>query len=352
MSDPSTVDPPFSEAPAEGPGREARFPEGMTNIVFALYAIQTNDEERIERFVADIRRLFRRPNGPGHIERCHVHHPVSGHNTILMAYWIDLSRARAWHDEPEVRHWWESLDDDRPGLGYWREILSPSVGRFHFFGVGPHKVGVTALLEQKTSDKFGYWGGYRDRMGDSRFDSFASELDRLPPAEERSSSGRRVRVVAPNNLCFVREGGDSSHIVDATERELWERQLKPAVSKWIHYLADNPRTSGCASIIDTVEQDVETGRDLDKASQFAYFLTLRHLERAARTQPSHLALYNTFMGAATELAAQGIQMGLFIWAEAHILRTGELDAEYINCHPSTGLMPHFAGADARAPART
>lgn len=352
MSDRNAADSTSPEAPAEGPGREVRFPEGMTNMVFALYAIQTNDEERTERFVVDLRRLFRRPNGPGHIERCHVRHPVTGHNTILMAYWIDVSVARAWHDEPEVRDWWDGLPEDRLGLGYWREILSPSVGRFHFFGVGPHKVGATALLEQKTSDKFGYWGGYRDRMGDSGIDPFASELDRLPPSQERSSSGRRVGVVAPNNLCFVREGGDPSHIVAAKEWELWERQLKPAVSKWIQYLADNPGTSGCASIIDTVEQDVETGRDLNKGSQFAYFLTLRHLERAARTQPSHLALYNTFMGTASELAAEGIEMGLFIWAEAHILRAGELEAEYVNCHPRTGLMPHFAGADARAPART
>ncbi len=334
----------------EGPGREVAFPETMTNMVFALYGIQTEDDARTQQWVADLRRLFKDPNGPGHVERCHARHPVTGHNTVLMAYWTDMAAARAWKESAPVRDWWDGLPDDEEGVGYWRECLAPSVGRFHFFGVGPHKVASNALLQPTGSDKFGYWGGYRDRMADHDTDSFESSLDALPPRRIHPTYGRRVRVQAPNNLCFVREGADPSHITVARERELWERQLKPASQKWVQYLADSPATSGCVTITDTVEQDLETGEDLDKNSQFAYFQSLRHLERAARTQPSHLALYNTFMGTFMELAAEGIDMGLFIWAEAHIVRNGELNAEYVNCHPMTGLLPHFATVEAPAPA--
>jgi aldoxime dehydratase len=338
------------EQAAEGPGRECAFPSTMTNMVFALYGIQTDDEERTKHWLEGLRGLFDDPNGPGRVERSHGLHPSTGHNTILMAYWIDMGAARAWHDRPEVRQWWAGLPDDEEGVGYWRELLASTVGRFHFFGVGPHKVASHALLEAKGSDNFGYWGGYRDRMAQHDTDTFTSDLDELPPRLAHPSYGRRLSVSVPNNLCFVREGADPSHITMAKERELWEHQLKPASQKWVQYLAENPKTSGCVTIIDTVEQDLDTGEDLDKNSQFAYFLSLRHLERAARTQPSHLALYNTFMGTFMELAAEGIDMGLFIWAEAHILQNGELNAEYVNCHPSTGLLSHFATVEAAAPA--
>jgi aldoxime dehydratase len=337
-----------NEQAAEGPGRMVRFPTGTTDVGFALFGIQTRDEAHTDSFLADLRRLFAGPAGPGKVERCHRHEADSGHTTILMAYWTEARQTQEFLDSEPVAAWWESLPADAPGTGYWREVMTPRSGRFHYFGVGPHEVGITTILPSQATDKFGYWGGYRDRMADSPTDTFTSPLAELPKAREPDSRGRRVSVVAPQNICVVREGADTSYIVEPKEQKLWDELLKPASQKWISYLATNPHTSGCASIIDTVEQDLETGEDLRKASQFAYFLTLGHLEHAARTQPSHLALYNAFMGAATELVEDGIAMGLFIWAEAHILDSGELSAEYVNCHPNTGLLPFFAQLDAVA----
>jgi aldoxime dehydratase len=331
---------------AEGPGRMVRFPEGTTSVGFALFGIQTRDEAHTTQFLTDLRRLLAGPDGPGKVERCHHHETDSGHNTILMAYWVDAQSVVRFLDSRPMAEWWSSLPADDPTTGYWREVMTPRSGRFHYFGVGPHQVGITTILPSQPTDKFGYWGGYRDRMADSPRDDFSSELGRLPDQQQLDSRGRRLSVIAPSNLCFVREGADTSYITEPREQELWDDLLKPASEKWIAYLATSPRSSGCASIIDTVEQDLETGADLRKASQFAYFLTLGHLEHAARTQPSHLALYNAFMGAATELAEEGITMGLFIWAEAYILHSGEFSAEYVNCHPGTGLLPFFTRVDA------
>ncbi|MGD9527676.1 phenylacetaldoxime dehydratase family protein [Pseudonocardia sp.] len=337
------------EQAVDGPGRIVRFPAGTTNVGFALFGIQTHEDARTESFLADMRRLFGGPAGPGKVERCHRHDSDSGHHTILMAYWTGARQARDFLASRPVASWWDALPVDDPGTGYWREVMTPRAGRFHYFGVGPHEVGITPLLGLQATDKFGYWGGYRDRMIDSATDDFASPLPELPEVRQVDSRGHRVAVTTPENLCFVREGADTSHVVEPKEQKLWDDLLKPASQKWISYLATSPHTSGCASIVDTVEQDLETGRDLRRASQFAYFLTLGHLEHAARTQPSHLALYNAFMGAATELAENGIAMGLFVWAEAHILRSGELSAEYVNCHPDTGLLPLFASAPSTVP---
>jgi hypothetical protein len=192
------------------------------------------------------------------------------------------------------------------------------------------------------SEKWGYWGNYRDRFAVSKADQLESPLGtELPEPVIRETRGRRVRIVTPHNLCFVREGQESTYINTDKERELWNVQLKPALDKWIEYLMENPRLSGAAATRKTIEQDLETGEEKEKYTELSYLLTLRHLERAARTQPSHVALYNTYMGMLEELAESGAPTALMTWVEAHILESGALDAEYINCHPGTGLLPWF-----------
>ncbi|WP_158703403.1 phenylacetaldoxime dehydratase family protein [Pseudonocardia dioxanivorans] len=230
----------------EGPGRVVTYPAGMTTMVFAMFGVQSVDDTHTEPFVAALRQLFAGAHGPRSVERCHHHDDVSGHNTILMAYWTDLGEATAFLESAPFSTWWEARPTDDDRVGHWREILTPQVGRFHYFGVGPHRVGATAVLPVSGTDKFGYWGGYRDRMADSPADPFDSPLAELPTRGPTvSTRGRRVTVDAPHNLCFVREGADTSHITSQEEQQVWDELLEPASKKWITYLAENPRTSGC-----------------------------------------------------------------------------------------------------------
>ena len=100
-----------------------------------------------------------------------------------------------------------------------------------------------------------------------------------------------------------------------------------------------PHSAGAICLRDTIEQDLDTGADYEKHNTLIYFASLRHMERAARTQPSHVALYNTYMGMMTELAAASIAPEFVIWAEAHILSRESVLIEYVNCHDRTGLIP-------------
>jgi hypothetical protein len=63
--------------------------------------------------------------------------------------------------------------------------------------------------------------------------------------------------------------------------------------------------------------------------------------KALFTQPSHVALYNSYMGMMTELGAASVTPEMMIWAEAHIISHESAEAEYVNCHNKTGLMPYF-----------
>lgn len=322
-------------------GREA----DIRHIVFAQFGVQGRSRGQGLPFLASLRQLFALGDGPQVVERCH-HTDVAGyHEDILMAYWLDHDRFRAWIEADEVSRWWQALPLDGE-LGYWRELLSPDADRFGFLGFGlsgKRRFGCTHAAASKPSENWGYWGGYRDRFAASATDRFEPEAGAgLRPIAGRVSRGRRVRIEAPGNLCFVREGADVSAISDAREQLGWETRVKPVFEKFIAYLRDNPTLSGAVCLRDTMEQDLESGADLAKHNALIYFTSLRHMERAARTQPSHLALYNTYMDMLEELGAAAVDPAMIAWAEAHILRPGSGEFEYLNCHEGTGLIPWFA----------
>lgn len=324
-----------------GPGREAV----IRQIVFAQFGVQGRSAASGERFVATLRGLFALPDGPRVVERCHHWDATGHHEDILMAYWLDTDAYRRWLARREVASWWRDLPSDGE-LGYWREILAPDRDRFGLLAFGiddKRRFGCTHAARSKPSDNWGYWGGYRDRFAASRTDNFDPEIaGELAPAPGRATRGRRLRLVAPGNLCFVREGADVSAVTSEQERRSWETRVKPVLEKFVAYLRDNPALSGAICLRDTIEQDLVTGADLAKHNTLVWFRSLRHMERAARTQPSHLALYNTYMEMLEELGAAGITPELIVWAEAHILPRGSTELEYVNCHEQTGLLPYVA----------
>ncbi len=325
---------------AGSPGREA----DIAQIVFAQFGVQGPTAESGTAFIAELRRLFTQADGPRVVERCHHRDAAGYYETILMAYWLDTAAFRQWLDRPEVLSWWRDLPSQGE-LGFWREILTPDADRFGFLGFGlsgKRRFGCTHAAASKPSGNWGYWGGYRDRFAASKTDHFESDfLAEIAPVAGRVTRGKRLRIHAPDNLCFVREGADTSTVVDPRERDGWETRVKPVFQKFVAYLRDNPSLSGAIALRDTIEQNVETGADFQKHNTLIYFLSLRHMERAARTQPSHLALYHTYMEMLDQLGAAEVSSELLVWAEAHILPRGSGDFEYVNCHERTGLLAYF-----------
>lgn len=334
-SDEYLLDEDFSDSP----GREA----DVRQIVFAQFGVQGPKADSGAEFIRTMRRLFSLEHGPRRIERCHHWDAAGCHEDILMAYWMDTDAYRKWLQHGEVSSWWDSLPLAGE-LGFWREVLSPDAERFGFLGFGLNenrRVGCIHAVRSKPSEKWGYWGGYRDRFAASEADTFDPEGDilaRIP--HEGTTKGKRVSVTIPKNVCFVREGAETTYITSPQEREGWNARVKPVFEKWIAYLRDSPQLSGAFCLRDTIEQNLKTGKDYEKHNTLIYFASLRHMERAARTQPSHVALYNTYMGMMTELAEASIAPELAIWAEAHILSRETVEIEYVNCHNRTGLIPY------------
>lgn len=329
------------------PAREFGYPEQITHVVFAQFGVQAGSQYRGDEFIAQLCSLLALADGPNKVERCHHWDNQGFHEDILMAYWMDLDEYHRWVNSAAFADWWSGLPEAGE-LGFWREIMTPDIARVGFNGFGiqaDRLVGCTHVMRAVPGEKWGYWGGYRDRFQASHSgDTFESDIGtELPDPVRRETVGRRIKVQAPNNICFVREGASSTFITSPEERVVWDNEVKPVLDQWIQYLIDNPRLSGALSTRNTIEQDVESGEELEQYSVLCYLLTLRHLERAARTQPSHLALYNTYRGLLEEFGERGVTPELQTWVEAHILQRGTLELEYVNCHPETGFLAFFGG---------
>lgn len=319
------------------PGRTAVFPDTVGRVAYGIFGVQAPSTDAAASVTARLNALLRRTGGPAVLERMHYRDAQGWHCDLFLGGWLDAAAYRAWAALPEVAAWWRGLPCGPDDAGVWREVMTPHKDYFQY-GAGVEEVaGFASLGTVVPSDKFGYWGGYRDRIPASARDKLLTPLDRTPEPVLRETRGRRLAVAIPDNLCFIREG-QAWDRAGTAERAVWAERMEPVVDAWIAHLTAHPAETGCLSLRFCREQEVETGADRARQSQVAFLLSLRHIERAARTAHSHLAVKDTLMGI---YEAPPFEPTMHIWVEMFILKQGDLQTEYVNCHPETGLLPYF-----------
>lgn len=320
------------------PGRTAIFPDGVDRVAYAVFGVQAKADAEAAPYAQALRDLLLRPGGPGALERFHYVDPQGFHCDVFLAGWLQAQSYSDWFAQPDVRSWWERLPCHADHLvGFWREAMTPHKDYFQYGAGVDRKAGFSALGEIVPSDKFGYWGGYRDRVPASAHDKFITPLNTMPQPLLQDTLGKRLSVRIPDNICFIREGQSWDRAGDQ-ERRIWKESMEPVVADWVSYLRDNPAETGCLSLRFCREQDVSTGMSQEKQSQIAFLLSLRHIERAARTAHTHLAVKDKLMEMYRE---PKFTPQMHIWVEMFILKSEDLETEYVNCHPHTGLLPYF-----------
>ncbi len=141
----------------------------------------------------------------------------------------------------------------------------------------------------------------------------------------------------PDNLCYIREGQGWGNC-GAEERHIWAELMNGVIDEWVARLARDPAATGCLSIRDCTEHDALKNTVLERRTQIAFLLSLRHIEQAARTDPARLAVRGAFVKMYTE---PRFTPGMHVWVEVGVMKRGEVETEYINCHSHTGLLPYF-----------
>lgn len=328
--------------PEDYPGRIVKFPDDVNHLTFAMFGIQAKEPGVAEPYRRALCELFKLTDGPGNMERSHYVDPQGYHCDVFMTYWVGREAFQRWVRSAPVAAWWASLPTDADsGIGFWREVLSPHKDRFNYAAGVEEKAGAAALLPLEPCNKFGYWGSYRDRLPASKTDDFASPYQAMPEPVLRETQGKRIAISTPDNICFIREGQGWDRC-GPEERKIWKNMMEKVVEHWVDFLRDRPAETGCASIRFCREQDIATGADREKQSQFGFLLSLGHIEQAARTQKCHLAVRSKFIDMYTKPT---FQPQMHIWVEVHVLKHDEIDAQYVNCHPRTGLLPYFEAAE-------
>ena len=79
------------------------------------------------------------------------------------------------------------------------------------------------------------------------------------------------------------------------------------------------------------------GDPLDQTFGLGYALDIYAFEEWAKSHPTHLKIFDQFMGHAGKF---GENMLLRLWHEVSVMTGTDAEFEYINCNQRTGLLPY------------
>ncbi|KAJ1326899.1 phenylacetaldoxime dehydratase family protein [Microdochium nivale] len=289
------------------------------------------------------------PSAP-HIDRVTQDGPGNATTQIWLAYWNSFEAYTLWWNSGPVSNFWSALPND---AGMWREVLTVS-GRRTQYGTNKDKDnGLSRITPRVLAlDKVGYWGCYRDRIIDatpkSRLQSSLAELPaRSAPAADGSGKrlGRHLLTKFPDNLCFVVEGQDHS-LISEEERHYWFDNFDSLATNWMQDLQNaDPKETGLldsrlcySSKSGTFRARSPEALNYNKKIQLFYFLDLKCMERIGRSNKGHVALRDSFANSYCPAGPMGAAGQLNLWVETSIIKSDEIEAEYIGCLEGTGFL--------------
>jgi hypothetical protein len=256
---------------------------------------------------------------------------------------------KAWWETKDVVDFWTSLPED---AGMYREILTVPRGRTQMALSAETEEGMAYVGTVKPMDqtKMGYWGCYRDRYEDGgKKDRLPSSLQAPPEAQKATGKirpGRVLMTTFPDNLCFVVEGQDHSSI-SAEEKNYWFENFDASVTNWITDLANAPPSAG---ILDTrlcyapesgkYRESIPDVLNYNRKVQLFYFLDHGHMERIGKQNKGHVNLRNNFLQSYCPTGAMGQIAKLLLWVETSVLKSNEIECEYVGCLEGTGFMAY------------
>ncbi|MFJ4156256.1 phenylacetaldoxime dehydratase family protein [Pseudomonas sp. NPDC089752] len=327
-----------SDEAKESTARIAIFPKAQGSVAVAIIGVQHLIVSLAQHSASHLSNLLSKAAAaPGSLERFSYTDSQGYHNEVFMAYWLHEADYQTWLKSEAVSSWISQLGLQDTDVGIWLEVMTPPIDQYQYGAPVVQKDGLATLGELAKSEKFGYWGGYRDRVPASAYDKFESPLDSMPDRKLKSTKGKRLTLQIPDNVCFIREGQDWSRAGDE-ERAVWRETMDEVVKSWTGILVERSGDSGTFNLRSMQNIDPINNSTLDKQTQVAFLLSLSGIEKAARTWKEHLQVHASLIKMFREAK---FKPTMNIWAEMFILKSQDFSPIYINCHSETGLLPYF-----------
>jgi hypothetical protein len=279
-----------------------------------------------------------------------------GLSRVWISYWKSPTDFKAWFECAEVKKFWTSLPVD---AGFWRETLHFSPSRFlnEVTQDTPSGVGNLGPLSPLT-EKSGYWGAYRDRIKEAtKADPLRTTLQQTHVPRQPNGSIRQGRVLMtefPDNICYVVEGQDHSQMFEE-EGRMWSAKFHHIAKRWVtNVLRTKPQDgllfsrlchvpeSGKINVEPSTvpdDPDIFPALEVNRRVEIFYFTELKHMERVGRMDKTHVKLRREFM----ETYGPDGPMShgdLLLWVELGILKSHDVEAEYIGCYDATGFLAY------------
>jgi aldoxime dehydratase len=331
---------PDGHVPA-APRYSLRWERPISTLISDYFAIQerglTWPQQR--DFFELARKGFEHPDGPESFEIMRSIDEDEFTNAIVVGYWLDPVKHARWEYASSLMKWFRSRERMDGSTGAWRETLAVPYDRHETIYSEPtYRIGLgrTAGSVISTITTNGYFGAARDRLPLSAVDSLESPYGEVPPSsKELHSDGRRLRVSVPVNVATLRSGQYWAH-AEKEQLDDYLENMRPRLMRGMEYLSTNKKESGTLAlrVMTNLNDD---GTERKETSVYAHFISLANLERWAESHTTHHAIYHhaIAMNRHYKEARQFVS-----WHELFVLPGGEF--EYVNCHPSTGLLPYFS----------
>ncbi|MGO4003378.1 phenylacetaldoxime dehydratase family protein [Pseudomonas fluorescens] len=315
------------------PAWSARFDPLIGQVVMAYFGVQGRDSVGLKD-LEPVSDLFRADDAPAHWDTAYCIDAQGFHNCMAIAYWSDVDAFNRWRTGSGFALWWDDAERATGELGWFMEVVCPTVDRFETAFSSPERAEGVAHLAVCMSEpiiEHAYWGSARDRLPVAQVDPLRMSAE---PAVVDTRRGKRVRVQGRSNLCLIRSGQDWSDTSEQ-ERDLYLNEMSPTLLAGMDFLRDQGREIGCLNCRFMQVLDSNTGQALEKSFGLAYFDELSNLERWAKTHPTHVAIFSGFMRYVQTLNSQ-VQLRLY--HEISVIPAGAQLFEYVNCHPESGLL--------------
>lgn len=314
------------------PSYSARFPTSVVQVVMAYFGMQhpaAADSSTRARARAELDALvtaLRDADGPGDLDYARYADEAGFETTLVIAYWTDPAVYDRWR---HARTAWTDPSRRTPGLGFFTEVLVPSVDRFETLFSSDRVDGVSTLADGLSGEvrEHAYWGGARDRLP-------LAQTDALTPvgAPDAVLDGE-VRVRPQHNLCLIRSGQDWGDTL-AAERAMYLDEVEPVLREGMEFLRDEGLGIGCYAnrYMTVLGPD---WRPVDKSFGMGWWHSMEELDTWAESHPTHVAIFRMAM---RHLSAMAGASELRLYHEVTVATADQQEFRYLDCHPSTGLL--------------
>ncbi|WP_100637595.1 phenylacetaldoxime dehydratase family protein [Marinomonas sp. ef1] len=313
------------------PAWTARFDPLVDQVVMAYFGVQSKEYTDLFSLIP-ITSLFNTDFAPLYWDPAHYVDAQCFHNCIAIAYWRDVASFDKWRKLSGFDKWWNDPIREKETTGWFLEVVSPAADRFETLFSTLGVVEGLANLAQGMSEpiqEHAYWGSMRDRLPIAQTEELAS-TDTL----YASQVSNRIQVKGRDNLCLIRSGQDWSE-TKGKERAMYTQDMQPVLIKGMDFLRDYGIEAGCISCRFMTVLDPITGQKIEKTFGLAHFDALSSLESWAKTHPTHVAIFGSFMKYAQALE---FNMAIRLYHEVAVIPASAQFFEYINCHSNTGLL--------------